>query len=176
MPQLLLALGAACLLVAAVVFLAVAWSWLGVAGRTAVLLVLTVSAGGASVLLSRRELVAAAEALCAVTLGLVVLDVLGAGQSGWAPEPGTSGSGVVLGAVLVAAGLVLSALHLRLAGTRPVVAQVVTAPALLGLAGSLAAVVEERTADGGAASTSGVWAGCVGGRRGPRGARRRAPG
>ncbi|WP_341230309.1 hypothetical protein, partial [Nocardioides salarius] len=68
-PQLLLALGAACLLVAAVVFLAVAWSWLGVAGRTAVLLVLTVSAGGASVLLSRRDLVAAAEALCAVTLG-----------------------------------------------------------------------------------------------------------
>jgi hypothetical protein len=160
-PQLLLALGAACLLVAAVVFLAVAWSWLGVAGRTTVLLVLTVSAGAASVLLSRRELVAAAEALCAVTLGLVVLDVLGAGESGWAPEPGTSGSGVVLGAVLVAVCLVLSGLHLRLAGARPVVAQLVTAPALLGLAGSLAAFVEERTADGGAASASGVWAGCV---------------
>ncbi|MBM7506189.1 hypothetical protein JOE61_000003 [Nocardioides salarius] len=160
-PQLLLALGAACLLVAAVVFLAVAWSWLGVAGRTAVLLVLTVSAGGASVLLSRRDLVAAAEALCAVTLGFVVLDVLGAGQSGWAPEPGTSGSGLVLGAVVVAAGLALSTLHLRLAGARPVVAQLVIAPALLGLAGSLAAVVEERTADGGAASASGVWAGCV---------------
>lgn len=160
-PQLLLALGAAFLLVAAVVFLAVAWSWLGVAGRTTVLLVLTVSAGAASVLLSRRELVAAAEALCAVTLGLVVLDVLGAGESGWAPEPGTSGSGVVLGAVLVAVCLVLSGLHLRLAGARPVVAQLVTAPALLGLAGSLAAFVEERTADGGAASASGVWAGCV---------------
>ncbi len=156
-PQLLLALGAACLLVAAVVFLAVAWSWLGVAGRTAVLLTLTVSAGGASLLLSRRRLAAAAEALCAVTLGLVVLDVLGAGESGWAPEPGTSGSGVVLGAVLVAVGLALSALHLHFAGARPVVAQLVTAPALLGLAGSLAALVEGR----GGTSASGVWAGCV---------------
>src|SRR4051794_19635527 len=34
-PKLLLGLGAACLLVAAVIFLAVAWSWLGIGGRTA---------------------------------------------------------------------------------------------------------------------------------------------
>ena len=40
-PKILLTLGALCLLVAAVTFLAVAWSWLGVGGRTLVLLVLT---------------------------------------------------------------------------------------------------------------------------------------
>src|SRR4051812_20640956 len=39
-PKILLTLGALCLLVAAVTFLAVAWSWLGVGGRTLVLLVL----------------------------------------------------------------------------------------------------------------------------------------
>ena len=41
MPALLLGTGALCLLVAAVIFLAVAWSWLGVGGRTAVLVTLT---------------------------------------------------------------------------------------------------------------------------------------
>ena len=46
-PKILLTLGALCLLVAAVTFLAVAWSWLGVGGRTVVLLVLTgVALGG----------------------------------------------------------------------------------------------------------------------------------
>ena len=40
-PRILLGLGALCLLVAAVTFLAVAWSWLGVGGRTGVLLALT---------------------------------------------------------------------------------------------------------------------------------------
>ncbi len=44
-PAILLGLGALCLLVAAVIFLAVAWSWLGVGGRTAVLVGLTVAVG-----------------------------------------------------------------------------------------------------------------------------------
>src|SRR4051812_34309411 len=34
-PKLLLGLGAICLLIAAVIFLAVAWSWLDIGGRTA---------------------------------------------------------------------------------------------------------------------------------------------
>ncbi|MEN8708072.1 MAG: zinc ribbon domain-containing protein [Nocardioides marinisabuli] len=155
-PQLLLALGAACLLVAAVVFLAVAWSSLGVAGRTAVLLVLTLSAGGGSLLLRRHDLAAAAEAVAAVALGLVVLDVLGAAESGWVPEPGSAGSGVVLGSALAAAGLALSALHLLLARARPVVPQLVPAPALLVVAGAMAALVDD-----GAGGGSGAWVGGV---------------
>src|SRR3954451_3241949 len=43
-PKILLGLGATCLLVAAGIFLAVAWSWLDVGGRTAVLVGLTVAA------------------------------------------------------------------------------------------------------------------------------------
>ena len=56
MPRILLGLGVLCLLVAAVTFLAVAWSWLGVGGRTVVLLLLTATSGGLSVWLSRRDL------------------------------------------------------------------------------------------------------------------------
>ena len=140
-PRLLLSLGAACLLVAAVVFLAVAWSWLGVGGRTAVLVTLTVAAGAAATLLARRGLVAAAEALSAVALGLLVLDVLGAGQSGWAPPAGTAASGVVVGVALVVGALGLAGLHLGGAGTRPVVPQVVPAVGLLVTGASAATAV-----------------------------------
>lgn len=139
-PRLLLTLGAGCLLVAAVVFLAVAWSSLGVAGRTAVLLAITVSAAAASVVLGRRGLGAAAEALGTVALGLVVLDVLGAARTGWAPDLGTAGFGVALGAALGAAGLGLSALHRTLGAQDPVVPQLVPGPALLVVAGSAAAL------------------------------------
>src|SRR3982751_125926 len=44
-PTILLTLGAVCLFVAALVFLAVTWSVLGVAGRTVTLLVFTVGSG-----------------------------------------------------------------------------------------------------------------------------------
>lgn len=82
-PRILLSLGALCLLVAAVIFLAVAWSWLGVGGRTAVLVALTAITGAGGVLLRRRGLRWAAEALIAVSLGLLTLDVVGAESAGW---------------------------------------------------------------------------------------------
>ncbi len=82
-PKILLGLGATCLLVAAAIFLAVAWSWLGVDGRTMVLVGLTVATGLAGRWLARRDLGVAAEALTVVSLGLVVLDVLGARTAGW---------------------------------------------------------------------------------------------
>ena len=82
-PKILLGLGATCLLVAAAIFLAVAWSWLGVDGRTMVLVALTVTTGLAGRGLARRDLGVAAEALTVVSLGLVVLDVLGARTAGW---------------------------------------------------------------------------------------------
>src|SRR5262245_8510425 len=61
-PKILLGLGATCLLVAAAIFLAVAWSWLGVGGRTAVLVGLTVATGLAGQWLARRDLGVGAEA------------------------------------------------------------------------------------------------------------------
>ena len=69
-PKILLGLGATCLLVAAVIFLAVAWTWLGVGGRTAVLVALTVATGAAGTVLGRRGLTVAAEALTTVAFGL----------------------------------------------------------------------------------------------------------
>src|SRR3712207_4411968 len=76
-PKLLLSLGALCLLVAALVFLAVTWSVMGVGGRTAALVGFTVVAGAVTTVVARRGLRGATEALGLVTLGLVGLDVAG---------------------------------------------------------------------------------------------------
>lgn len=100
-PAVLLGLGALCLLVAAVIFLAVAWSWLGVGGRTAVLAGLTVATGAGGLALRARGLALAAEALVTVSLGMLVLDVLGAVHAGWLDVSGASlalGTGLVLAA------------------------------------------------------------------------------
>ncbi len=108
-PRLLLGLGALCLLVAATTFLAVAWSWLGVEGRTAVLVALSGLTAGTALLLAHRGLRVGADALAAVALGLVALDVVGADRAGWwgGLEPG--GFLVVLGLCLLGSGLALSA-------------------------------------------------------------------
>ncbi|HYF74503.1 MAG TPA: hypothetical protein VD864_16865, partial [Nocardioides sp.] len=103
-PKILLGLGALCLLVAAVIFLAVAWSWLGVGGRTAVLVALTLVSGGLGVWLGRRGLRVAAEAMTTVGLGLLALDVVGADNAGWLGDVDAAGlTCAVGGAVLVAA-------------------------------------------------------------------------
>jgi hypothetical protein len=82
-PRILLTLGAACLLVAAVVFLAVSWDQLGVSGRTGVLLGITAISAAATTWSGRRRLAAAFEAFGVVTLGLWSLDLFGAGAAGW---------------------------------------------------------------------------------------------
>ncbi len=86
-PKILLGLGATCLLVAAVIFLAVAWSWLGIGGRTAVLVGLTAASALAGQWLARRDLTIAAEALTIVALGLVVVDLFGARRAAWIDVP-----------------------------------------------------------------------------------------
>jgi hypothetical protein len=103
-PQILLALGAGCLLVAALVFLAVSWSVLGVGGRTATLVGLTVVAGGLAAALARRGLGAGAQSLALVAYGLLTLDVLGADRAGWFGAPSTADLLGLLGAVLVLTG------------------------------------------------------------------------
>lgn len=112
-PKILLGLGALCLLVAAVVFLAVAWSLLGVGGRTVVLILLTIGAGLGSVLLARRDLRAGAEAFATVSLGLLALDVFGARSSGWLGFVDDAGFQAVLGGALALAGIGVAALLRR---------------------------------------------------------------
>ena len=103
-PKILLGLGAVCLLVAALVFLAVTWSVMGVAGRTATLVGFTVIAAGLAAWVAHRDLRAAAESLSLVALGLLAFDVFGARDSGWFGDISTPGFFVVLGAVMLVAG------------------------------------------------------------------------
>ncbi|HET9859353.1 MAG TPA: hypothetical protein VFQ19_06220 [Nocardioidaceae bacterium] len=103
-PKVLLALGAVCLLVAALVFLAVTWSVMGVAGRTATLVGFTAVTGGLATWMAHRDLRAAAESLSVVSLGLLGFDLLGARDSGWFGAITTADFGVLLGATLAVAG------------------------------------------------------------------------
>ena len=134
-PKILLGLGATCLLVAAVIFLAVAWSWLGVGGRTAVLVGLTVSTALAGQWLARRDLGVAAEALTTVALGLVVLDVFGAENAGWLGTPSDESFLVIVGASLLAVSLGLCLPARRLFAPQ-VAAPLGLAIAALGAAGA----------------------------------------
>ncbi len=113
MPKILLALGATCLLVAALVFLAVTWASLGIAGRTLILVLLTLVTGGVTTWMAGRALRGATEALGLVTVGLVVLDVVGARNAGWLGDPSDATFLVVLGAVLAAGGTGAAALLSR---------------------------------------------------------------
>jgi len=102
-PKILLGLGALCLLVAAIVFLAVSWSILGVGGRTAVLLTLTAAATGGALLLNKVELRIAAESMSVVALGMLGLDVLGAHAAGWFGDS-SAGWAVAAGGAVMALG------------------------------------------------------------------------
>src|SRR5215210_3563902 len=66
--QVLLAVGALLVLVAASVFLAVAWDVIGVGGQVGVMALVTMVAGGSSVVLARRGLRASAEALAVLAV------------------------------------------------------------------------------------------------------------
>ena len=113
-PAILLGLGALCLLVAAVIFLAVAWSWLGVGGRTAVLVGLTVASGALGAGLARRGLRVAGEALSTVALGLLALDVLGAGDAGWLGDLTGTRTPLAVGLVVLAASVAWAGAQPRL--------------------------------------------------------------
>ncbi|HET7688773.1 MAG TPA: hypothetical protein VFK41_00205 [Nocardioidaceae bacterium] len=102
-PKILLTLGAGCLLVAALVFLAVTWSVMGVGGRTATLVGFTVLSGTLTAVLARKSLRGAVESLGLVTLGLLTLDVVGADNAGWLGDPSVSTFSVLLGGILVLA-------------------------------------------------------------------------
>ena len=133
-PRILLGLGATCLLVAAVVFLAVAWSDLGMGARTAILLALTAGAAAATGWMGRRGLPAGAEAFGLVFLGFLTLDVFGAQDAGWFGGLGDDGFTVLLGSVLAVAA-VGTAVGVTRTGMRPLVgAQLVVAAAAMTVA------------------------------------------
>lgn len=117
-PKILLGLGALCLLVAALVFLAVTWSAMGVGGRTATLVGFTAIASGLAGWAATRNLRAAAESLSVVALGLLSFDLFGARESGWLGNVDGPGFAVLLGAVVtVAAGAAGLAVRRTPAGT-----------------------------------------------------------
>lgn len=181
-PRILLGLGATCLLVAAMVFLAVAWSALGVGGRTGVLVLLTAGAGTASGWLAHRDLRAGAEAFAAVGLGLLALDLVGAENAGWLGAIADEWFLVLAGGVVSSASLAVALLARRtpvqdllsaqvgavlgagvLGAGLTALPEIDTEPALLVavlLTGALAAIADRldlRTTAVGACLVTGVW-------------------
>ncbi|MFE2293297.1 SCO7613 C-terminal domain-containing membrane protein [Streptomyces sp. NPDC059452] len=138
----LLTLGGLLLTVAAVAFTLVSWGSMGIAGRSAVLALVTVAALAAPAVLLRRKLAATAEALAALALVLTLLDAY-AVHAVAAPETDglafTAGASAVLAALWAAYGLALGKLHLPL----PAAVVLVQWPLLLGAwaAGAPAIVV-----------------------------------
>lgn len=140
-PRILLGLGALCLLVAAIVFLAVAWAALGVGGRTAVLAALTVVAAGLMAWLAGRDLRAGAESFAAVALGLLALDLGGAWRAGWlgtlGDEPFVVVAGLVVAGAAAAAGRWTATTPVGALLSAEVVGAVAVLAASLGVPGTL---------------------------------------
>jgi hypothetical protein len=81
-PVVLLGLGAVCLLVAAVVFVGVTWSALGLAGRSTVLAGATLLLGAGAAALTRRRLWLGAGAVWTVVHLVLAVDLLAARSAG----------------------------------------------------------------------------------------------
>ncbi|MET9856884.1 hypothetical protein ABZY57_28615, partial [Streptomyces sp. NPDC006450] len=112
----LLVLGAVLLAVAALAFTLVSWGSLGIAGRSAVLAVVTAAALGAPVALLRRGLGSTAEAVAGVGLLLTVLDAYALYAVGMPEVDGTAyaaGASAVLAAGWAAYGWTPAARALR---------------------------------------------------------------
>ncbi len=105
-PVVLLSLGALCVLVAAVVFIAVNWDRLGLTGRTLVLLGFTSVLAVVAVLLTRRGLRGAAETFWLIVAGMLALDLLAAESAGLLGLDALSwrGTGAMVGGAVLAMG------------------------------------------------------------------------
>ncbi len=108
-PVVLLSLGALCLLVAAIVFVAVTWGVLGLTGRTLVLLAFTGILAATAVLLTRKALRGAAETFWLVVAGMLTVDLLAAESAGLAGLDALSwrGTGAMVGIALLAMGILV---------------------------------------------------------------------
>ena len=108
-------------------FLAVAWSTLGIGGRTAVLVVLTATAGGLCAWLTNKGLRAGAEAFVAVALGFLVLDMFGADSANWFGSVSAAHFTILLGIVVGLAATIASLFALRSPVQRLVAAELAAA-------------------------------------------------
>jgi len=138
-PAVLFGVGALCLLVAAVVFVAVAWSSLGLGARTTILLAVTGTFGALATRLTLRGLRGAAETFWLVVGALVTIDLVAgyaAGLLGFDHLDGRHAA-AVLGAALLGLGLGVGswARRTELAG--------LVAPTLLSGGGALLLVAGE---------------------------------
>ncbi|MDK0518452.1 hypothetical protein [Streptomyces sp. ML-6] len=113
----LLTLGGLLLAIAAIAFTLVSWGHMGIAGRSAVLAVVTLAALATPALLLRRGLSSTAESLAALASVLMVLDAYALHRVA-VPEAGGAGFAAVASAVLAvlwcAYGLLLDRLRLPL--------------------------------------------------------------
>ncbi|MGJ0156137.1 SCO7613 C-terminal domain-containing membrane protein [Streptomyces sp. CH8.1] len=113
----LLTLGAVLLAVAALAFTLVSWGSMGIAGRSAVLAVVTAAALAAPAVLLRRGLRSTAESVAAVGLLLTVLDAYALYAVGMPDADGTgyaAGAAAVLAAVWAGYGSALRTLRIPL--------------------------------------------------------------
>ncbi len=117
-PLVLLSLGAVCLLVAAIVFVAVTWSLLGLTGRTLVLLGITGLLAGIAVVVSRRDLRFAAETFWVIVASMLAVDLFAAQSAGLAGLDALPWRGTA--AMVGGALFVLGAGVARWAHTQPV--------------------------------------------------------
>jgi hypothetical protein len=126
-PVVLLFLGALCLLVAAIVFVAVTWGSLGLTGRTLVLLGFTTLLAAVAVLLTRKALRGAAETFWVVVAGMLTVDLLAAESAGLAGLDALTwrGAGALVGGSLVALGVGVAAWARRQPVTRLIGMEVV---------------------------------------------------
>src|SRR5689334_20102683 len=106
-PTILFGVGALCLLVAAIVFVAVAWSSLGLGARTTILLAVTGTFGALATRLTVRGLRGAAETFWVVVGALVTIDLVAAYAAGLLGFDNVDGrhAVAVLGASLLGLGL-----------------------------------------------------------------------
>ena len=106
-PVVLLPSVALCLLVAAIVFVAVTWSLLGLTGRTLVLLGFTGLLAAVAVVLTRKGLRGAAETFWLVVAGMLTVDLLAAESAGLAGLDALDwrGTGALVGGALLALGV-----------------------------------------------------------------------
>ncbi|KOU15181.1 hypothetical protein ADK52_36185 [Streptomyces sp. WM6372] len=132
----LLTLGAVLLAVAALAFTLVSWGSLGIAGRSAVLAVVTAAALGAPALLLRRGLRSTAESVASVGLLLTVLDAYAVFA---VAAPQSDGTAYAAGAAAVLAALWAGYARVLPALVVPLPAAVLTAQLPLPLAALAAA-------------------------------------
>lgn len=138
-PGVLLALGGLCLVVGAMVFLVVAWSVLGVGGRTGVLVTLTGVSAVGTLMSARRDLRGAAETFATVTGLFLALDLGGAFSAGWFGDR-AAGTELLIGSLVVLAATAAGNAYLARGATGPLVAPQLIADAAA-LAAAFAAVV-----------------------------------